>query len=75
MSVFQDVTAVPFLVVIPVLGVAASAEMLAGALTWAMANAEGPAGSSMDCAPEQPVSTTHAITSNHARATGPTMGA
>jgi CPA2 family monovalent cation:H+ antiporter-2 len=39
MSVFQDVTAVPFLVVIPVLGVAASAEMLAGALTWAMAKA------------------------------------
>jgi CPA2 family monovalent cation:H+ antiporter-2 len=39
MSVFQDVTAVPFLVVIPVLGLAVSAEMLAGALAWAMAKA------------------------------------
>ena len=39
MSVFQDVTAVPFLVVIPVLGVAAGAEVLAGALGWALAKA------------------------------------
>lgn len=39
MSVFQDVTAVPFLVVIPVLGMAVGAEMLAGALGWAFAKA------------------------------------
>lgn len=39
MSVFQDVTAVPFLVVIPVLGVAASAEVIAGNLGWAVAKA------------------------------------
>jgi len=39
MSVFQDVTAVPFLVVIPVLGLAVSADVLAGALGWAMAKA------------------------------------
>jgi len=39
MSVFQDVTAVPFLVVIPVLGVAAGADVLAGALGWAVTKA------------------------------------
>jgi monovalent cation:H+ antiporter-2, CPA2 family len=39
MSVFQDVTAVPFLVVIPVLGLAAGADALAGALGWALAKA------------------------------------
>ncbi|HQS57433.1 MAG: sodium:proton exchanger [Gallionellales bacterium 35-53-114] len=39
MSVFQDVTAVPFLVVIPVLGVAAGADVLAGSLGWAIAKA------------------------------------
>lgn len=39
MSVFQDVTAVPFLVVIPVLGMAASSDVLAGALGWAIAKA------------------------------------
>lgn len=39
MSVFQDVTAVPFLVVIPVLGAVASLNVLAGALGWAMAKA------------------------------------
>lgn len=39
MSVFQDVTAVPFVVVIPVLGVAAGAEVLLGTLGWAMAKA------------------------------------
>lgn len=39
MSVFQDVTAVPFLVVIPVLGVAVGAEVLAAALGWAIAKA------------------------------------
>lgn len=38
-SVFQDVTAVPFLVVIPVLGLAVSADVLAGALGWAVAKA------------------------------------
>jgi CPA2 family monovalent cation:H+ antiporter-2 len=38
MSVFQDVTAVPFLVVIPVLGVVAAQE-LAGSLAWALAKA------------------------------------
>ncbi|MFN2377531.1 MAG: cation:proton antiporter [Candidatus Binatia bacterium] len=39
MSVFQDVTAVPFVVVIPVLGVAAGADVVAGALSWALAKA------------------------------------
>jgi monovalent cation:H+ antiporter-2, CPA2 family len=39
MSVFQDVTAVPFVVVIPVLGVAAGADVLAGKLGWALAQA------------------------------------
>lgn len=41
MSVFQDVTAVPFLVVIPVLGTAAGAEALAVSLAWAMVKAAG----------------------------------
>ncbi|MFA5370461.1 MAG: cation:proton antiporter, partial [Sideroxydans sp.] len=39
MSVFQDVTAVPFLVIIPVLGVAVGAGALAGALGWALVKA------------------------------------
>jgi CPA2 family monovalent cation:H+ antiporter-2 len=39
MSVFQDVTAVPFLVVIPVLGVAIGVSALAGALGWALIKA------------------------------------
>lgn len=39
MSVFQDVTAVPFLVVIPVLGVAIGAGVLVGALGWALVKA------------------------------------
>ncbi|MCB1676848.1 MAG: cation:proton antiporter [Halioglobus sp.] len=39
MSVFQDVTAVPFLVIIPVLGVSVAAHVLAGALGWALAKA------------------------------------
>lgn len=39
MSVFQDVTAVPFLVVIPVLGVAVGADVLASAVGWAIAKA------------------------------------
>jgi CPA2 family monovalent cation:H+ antiporter-2 len=39
MSVFQDVTAVPFIVVIPVLGVASGADVLAGTLGWAMTKA------------------------------------
>ena len=39
MSVFQDVTAVPFLVVIPVLGMAVSAELLAVELGLAMVKA------------------------------------
>lgn len=39
MSVFQDVTAVPFLVIIPVLGTTVAADVLAGALGWAMAKA------------------------------------
>jgi CPA2 family monovalent cation:H+ antiporter-2 len=39
MSVFQDVTAVPFVVVIPVLGLAVGAEAIATALGWAMAKA------------------------------------
>ena len=38
-SVFQDVTAVPFLVVIPVLGAAIGLEKLAGELGWAMTKA------------------------------------
>jgi len=37
MSVFQDVTAVPFLVVIPVLGMAVGADVLASSLGWAIA--------------------------------------
>ncbi|MHB8947627.1 MAG: cation:proton antiporter domain-containing protein [Rhodoferax sp.] len=39
MSVFQDVTAVPFVVVIPVLGMALGAELVLGALGWALAKA------------------------------------
>lgn len=39
MSVFQDVTAVPFVVIIPVLGTAAGAGALAGALGWALLKA------------------------------------
>lgn len=39
MSVFQDVTAVPFLVVIPVLGISVSADVLAGTLSFAMTKA------------------------------------
>lgn len=39
MSVFQDVTAVPFLVVIPVLGMAVGMDVLAGALGWAVVKA------------------------------------
>ena len=39
MSVFQDVTAVPFIVVIPVLGMTASADVVATALGWALAKA------------------------------------
>ncbi|MCW2311280.1 cation:proton antiporter domain-containing protein [Rhodoferax antarcticus] len=39
MSVFQDVTAVPFIVVIPVLGMAAGADVLATSLGWAAAKA------------------------------------
>ena len=39
MSVFQDVTAVPFLVIIPVLGTAVAADVLAGTLGWALAKA------------------------------------
>jgi len=39
MSVFQDVTAVPFVVVIPVLGLAVGAEAIALALGWALAKA------------------------------------
>ncbi len=39
MSVFQDVTAVPFLIIIPVLGVSIGAAALAGALGWAMVKA------------------------------------
>src|SRR5690606_9783794 len=35
MSVFQDVTAVPFIVIIPVLGTSVGATVLAGALGWA----------------------------------------
>jgi len=39
MSVFQDVTAVPFVVVIPVLGAAAGAGSVLGELGWALAQA------------------------------------
>ncbi|MDO6460159.1 cation:proton antiporter [Granulosicoccaceae sp. 1_MG-2023] len=39
MSVFQDVTAVPFLVIIPVLGATVSFDVLAGSLLWALAKA------------------------------------
>lgn len=39
MSVFQDVTAVPFVVVIPVLGVAGGADAIGFALAWALAKA------------------------------------
>lgn len=39
MSVFQDVTAVPFLVVIPVLGMSVTADVLAGTLGLALAKA------------------------------------
>jgi len=39
MSVFQDVTAVPFLVVIPVLGTSVAAAALTGTLGWALAKA------------------------------------
>jgi CPA2 family monovalent cation:H+ antiporter-2 len=38
-SVFQDVTAVPFLVIIPVLGASVSAYVLAASLGWALAKA------------------------------------
>lgn len=38
-SVFQDVTAVPFIVIIPVLGSAVSAEVLSSALGWAFVKA------------------------------------
>lgn len=38
-SVFQDVTAVPFLVIIPVLGTSVAAGVLAGTLGWAVAKA------------------------------------
>ena len=39
MSVFQDVTAVPFVVVIPALGLAVGAEALVASLGWALAKA------------------------------------
>ena len=39
MSVFQDVTAVPFLVIIPVLGLGAGLDIIAPALGWAVAKA------------------------------------
>lgn len=38
-SVFQDVTAVPFLILIPVLGAASGMDRLASELAWAMAKA------------------------------------
>ncbi|MCO5760250.1 MAG: cation:proton antiporter [Chromatiaceae bacterium] len=38
-SVFQDVTAVPFLILIPVLGTTSGMDALAGELGWAMAKA------------------------------------
>jgi CPA2 family monovalent cation:H+ antiporter-2 len=39
MSVFQDITAVPFVVVIPALGLAAGADAIAASLGWAVARA------------------------------------
>lgn len=39
MSVFQDVTAVPFLVIIPVLGMSVAADMLTMTLVWALVKA------------------------------------
>lgn len=39
MSVFQDVTAVPFLVIIPVLGTTVAENVLIGTLSWALAKA------------------------------------
>ena len=39
LSVFQDVTAVPFVIVIPVLGVAVGVEALGASLGWALAKA------------------------------------
>lgn len=39
MSVFQDVTAVPFLVIIPVLGLSVAADVLAITLAWAIVKA------------------------------------
>lgn len=39
MSVFQDVTAVPFLVIIPVLGASITLDALAGTLGWALTKA------------------------------------
>ena len=39
MSVFQDVTAVPFLVIIPVLGMPVAADVLTLTLAWALAKA------------------------------------
>ena len=39
MSVFQDVTAVPFLVIIPVLGMSVAADVLATTVAWALAKA------------------------------------
>lgn len=39
MSVFQDVTAVPFIIIIPVLGIAVGADVLAEALGWAFVKA------------------------------------
>lgn len=39
LSVFQDVTAVPFLVIIPVLGLSVGADVLAGVLGWALIKA------------------------------------
>lgn len=39
MSVFQDVTAVPFVVIIPVLGATVAADVLATTLGWALAKA------------------------------------
>jgi CPA2 family monovalent cation:H+ antiporter-2 len=39
MSVFQDVTAVPFLVIIPVLAMSVTADVLAATVVWALAKA------------------------------------
>jgi CPA2 family monovalent cation:H+ antiporter-2 len=39
LSVFQDVTAVPFVVVVPALGLAVGAQALAASLRWALARA------------------------------------